>query len=75
MELPATHGTTILRAATRKMTSFMNINEQNFRGALCAPPVASVLRGFQKKKLPTPGQKVGGWVKRVFTKKVILRKF
>ena len=32
MELPATHGTTILRAAMRKMTSFMNIiiNEQIF---------------------------------------------
>ena len=33
MELPATHGTTILRAATRKMTSIMNINKQNFHGA------------------------------------------
>ena len=32
-------------------------------------------RGYQKEKLPTPGQKVGGWVERVFTQKVILRKF
>ena len=30
MEPPATHGATILRAATRKMTSIMNIHEQFF---------------------------------------------
>ena len=32
-------------------------------------------RRSQKEKLPTPGQKVGGWVERFFTQKVILRKF
>ena len=32
-------------------------------------------RGFQKEKLPTPGQNVGGWVKTNFSKKVILCKF
>ena len=40
MELPATHGTTILRAATRKMTSIMN------NKIFAARSVASVLKYF-----------------------------
>ena len=46
MELPATHGTAILRAATRKMTSIMNINEQNFLAAREQLPRYSNISGY-----------------------------